>query len=79
MAYQATKRPYIIKGLALGLGYYCALLRRTPRPVPAEPIAFHRKEEMTKLETILKCLLTFKAVDSFKVLAELCTCRFAVP
>ena len=30
-------------------------------------MAFHRKEQMAKLKAILKSVLTFKRVDSFKV------------
>jgi biofilm PGA synthesis N-glycosyltransferase PgaC len=70
VAYQLTNRPYIIKGLALGLGYYSALLRRTPRPVSPELMVFHRREQMLKLKIILKSLLTFKAVDNFEVLPD---------
>jgi poly-beta-1,6-N-acetyl-D-glucosamine synthase len=69
-AYQATKRPYLFKGLALGLGYYCALLRRTPRSVSRELMAFHRKEQMTKLKIILKSLFTFRPIDNFNFLQD---------
>jgi poly-beta-1,6-N-acetyl-D-glucosamine synthase len=68
VAYRAAKHPYILGGLALGLGYCWALLRRTPRPVSRELMAFHRKEQMVKLKAILKSSLTFKTVDSFNVL-----------
>lgn len=68
--YRATKRPYLVEGLALGLGYGWALLRRTKRPVSNELMKFHRKEEMRKLRAILKSVLTFREVDSFKVLPE---------
>jgi glycosyltransferase involved in cell wall biosynthesis len=67
VAYRATKRPYIIGGTALGLGFCWALLRRTPRPVSRDLMAFHRKEQMLKLKAILKSLVTFKPVDSFSV------------
>jgi biofilm PGA synthesis N-glycosyltransferase PgaC len=70
VTYQATKQPYIIAGLALGLGYCWALLRRAPRPVSRELMAFHRKEQMVKLKTILGCILTFKTVDSFNVVPD---------
>ena len=68
VTYRAAKQPYILGGLSLGLGYCWAFLRRTPRPVSRELMAFHRKEQMVKLKTILKSLLTFKPVDSFEVL-----------
>ncbi len=70
VAYRAAKQPYIIGGLALGVGYSRAFLKRTPRPVSRELMAFHRKEQMTKLRAILKSVLTFKPVDSFKVVEE---------
>ena len=69
VAYQMTKQPYCVAGLALGAGYGWALLRRMPRPVSRELMAFHRKEQMAKLKRILKSLLMFKPVDNFKVLA----------
>jgi glycosyltransferase involved in cell wall biosynthesis len=70
VAYRMTKRPYFFGGLALGLGYGRAMLRRVKRPVSKELMNFHRKEQMTKLRAILKSVVTFKAVDSFKVLPD---------
>ncbi len=70
VAYRVAKRPYIIGGLALGLGYCWALLRRTSRPVTRELMAFHRKEQMVKLKAILRSLLTFRRVDNFRVVAD---------
>ena len=67
VAYRIIKKPYIVGGLALGMGYCSALLRRTPRPVSQELITFHRKEQMLKLRAILKALLRFKRVDNFGV------------
>jgi biofilm PGA synthesis N-glycosyltransferase PgaC len=67
VAYRATKQPYLIGGLALGAGYCWACLRRTPRPVSHELMAFHRKEQMLKLKAILRSLVRFKGVDNFNV------------
>jgi len=67
VAYRATKRPYVVDGLALGVGYCWAFLRRTPRPVSRELMAFHRKEQLAKLKAILESFLSFKRVDSFSV------------
>lgn len=67
VAYRATKRPYIIDGLALGFGYGWAFIRRTPRPVSRELMTFHRKEQMAKLKAIFKSLVKFKRVDNFNV------------
>lgn len=68
VTYQITKRPYVLTGLALGLGYCWALIRRTPRPVSRELMAFHRKEQMLKLKAILKSLVKFRRVDNFNVM-----------
>jgi glycosyltransferase involved in cell wall biosynthesis len=47
--YQMTKSPYVLRGLALGAGYLWARMRRAERPVSAELVAFHRKEQMQRL------------------------------
>jgi len=67
VAYRTTKPPYIVDGMALGLGYCWAFVRRTPRPVSDELMAFHRKEQMEKLKSILKSVLRMKRVDNFDV------------
>jgi glycosyltransferase involved in cell wall biosynthesis len=67
VAYRAAKPPYIIDGLALGLGYCWAFFSRTPCPVSRELTAFHRKEQMAKLKVILKALASFKRVDNFNL------------
>jgi hypothetical protein len=48
--YQMTKRPFLLGGLALGAGYFWAWVRRVPRPVSAELLAFHRREQMQRLK-----------------------------
>jgi biofilm PGA synthesis N-glycosyltransferase PgaC len=67
VAYRTTKKPYIIDGLGLGLGYCWAFLRRTPRPVSRELMTFHRKEQMAKLRSILRSVVAFRRIDSFKI------------
>lgn len=52
-AYQMTKRPYVIGGLALLSGYVWALIRRPARPVPPELVAFQRREQMQRLRKLL--------------------------
>lgn len=70
VTYRMTKRPFLIDGLALGLGYGWAMLRRRKRSVSKELMAFHRKEQMRKLSAVLRAILTFKSVDNFKVLPD---------
>jgi glycosyltransferase involved in cell wall biosynthesis len=65
VAYRVTKHPFLTGGLALGLGYCWAFMRRVHRPVSRELMAFHRKEQMAKLWAILKSLVRFKRVDNF--------------
>jgi biofilm PGA synthesis N-glycosyltransferase PgaC len=67
VAYRTMKQPYITGGVALGLGYCWAFLHRTPRPVSPQLMAFHRKEQMTKLKAIVKSFVRFKRVDNFNV------------
>ena len=54
VVYRMTKRPYVEAGLALGLGYASAALRRLSRPVSNELMTFHRREQMRKLKAIMK-------------------------
>lgn len=66
--YKMTKRPYVIGGAVLGMGYFWALVRRIPRPVSDDLMKFHRAEQMVKLRNILKSLLKFQKIDSFRVM-----------
>ncbi|PYU12508.1 MAG: glycosyl transferase [Acidobacteria bacterium] len=70
VAYRMVKWPYLIGGLALGLGYGWAMLRREKRPISKELMEYHRREQMQKLRAVLKSVFTFKALDSFKVLPD---------
>jgi hypothetical protein len=67
VAYRVTKKPFLFGGVALGLGYCAAAIRRTPRPVGPELMAFHREEQMLKLKNILRSLVKMKRVDNFNV------------
>ena len=67
MSYQMKKRPYVLAGVSLGLGYVWALLRRTKRPVSPELVRFHRTEQMLKLTAIIRSLVRSGRVDSFSV------------
>lgn len=67
VTYRTTKQPYIIGGIALGLGFCWAFLRRTPRPVSRALMVFHRKEQLLKLKAILKSAARLKQVDNFNL------------
>jgi glycosyltransferase involved in cell wall biosynthesis len=66
VAWRMTKRPYIVSGAALGLGYLWAFLRRVERPVSNQLMQFHRKEQMHKLRVILTSLVLFRHIDRFQ-------------
>ncbi len=70
VAFRMVKKPYILEGVALGLGYGWATVRRLHRPISKELMAFHRKEQMRKLKVILKNKLMLKPVDKFTLLSE---------
>lgn len=68
VAYRMIKKPYLVEGMALGLGYLWALVRQTEKPVSKELMQFHRKEQMWKLKIILKALLKLKRIDNFQLM-----------
>jgi poly-beta-1,6-N-acetyl-D-glucosamine synthase len=70
VAYRMSKRPYLVAGLALALGYGWAMVRRIHRPVSEQLMQFHRREQMRKLAAILKTAVTFKRIDNFTVISD---------
>lgn len=49
-AYQMTRKPFVLRGLALETGYLWAFLRHAKRPVTREFVEFHRREQMQRLK-----------------------------
>lgn len=49
-AYQITKRPYVIGGLAILAGYAYSWIRRSKRPISNEMVGFRRTEQMERLK-----------------------------
>jgi len=54
VVYQMTKKPFVLRGAAIGAGFIWANLRRTERPISAELVAFHRREQMQRLAKLFK-------------------------
>ena len=79
IVYRVTKQPYIIGGLALGAGYCWACLRRTPRPVSPELMAFHRREQMAKLKAILNSIVKIQTARFFQCGTDIKTNRSESP
>jgi glycosyltransferase involved in cell wall biosynthesis len=65
VAYQMTKPPVFMGGLALLSGFCWAALRRIERPVSRELMQFHRREQMKKLRAILGTIIRFNKVEKF--------------
>ena len=67
VAYRVKKKPYVTGGLALLFGYAWAALKRTKRPVSAELIRFHRRDQMQKLKAIFWSFLRLRKADNFSL------------
>ncbi|HWE84241.1 MAG TPA: glycosyltransferase family A protein [Terracidiphilus sp.] len=52
--YQMTKRPYVLRGMAIVTGYFWAACTGVDRAVPAELRAFRRKEQMAFLRRFVR-------------------------
>lgn len=65
VGYRITKKPLVLGGAALFLGYSSAALRRVQRPVSRELMVFHRQEQMKKLKTIFRSLARLDKLDNF--------------
>jgi glycosyltransferase involved in cell wall biosynthesis len=59
--YQMTKRPVLIGGMALGLGYVLSMVTRAERPIPDELMRFRRADQMARLKALLRKCAGLKA------------------
>jgi GT2 family glycosyltransferase len=55
--YQMTRTPYVTGGVALGAGYFWAMLNRVDRPVSRELIDFQRRDQMKRLRSFFAAAL----------------------
>lgn len=53
-AYQMSKKPVLIGGLLVVAGYGWSAMRRVPRPVSRELVAFQRREQLERLKRIFR-------------------------
>src|SRR5688572_3647290 len=65
--YRMSKRPYVLNGLAVGLGYAWAWARRIDRAVSDDLMRFHRAEQLRKLRAILRSALALRRPDHFLI------------
>jgi biofilm PGA synthesis N-glycosyltransferase PgaC len=66
-SYRLAKKPYLLGGVALFLGYFGIALSGEERLVSDELMQFHRKEQMQKLKRIFVSICTLKRIDSFEL------------
>ena len=55
----------------MGAGFLFAAMRRVKRPVSADLMRFHRREQMKKLKAVVRTVAKLKKVDNFSVLTAL--------
>lgn len=65
VAYRMTKRPVLLGGIALLLGYCVAAVCRVERPVSGDLMRFHRSEQMKKLRMILSSMIKMRRVQTY--------------
>lgn len=53
-SYQMTKKPYVIGGALLFIGYVWAGITRTDRPISQELMKFHRGEQINRLKQVFQ-------------------------
>jgi poly-beta-1,6-N-acetyl-D-glucosamine synthase len=63
--YRMTKRPILLGGMALMLGYCVAAVCRVERPVSRELVRFHRREQMRKLRMILGTMFKLRKLPTY--------------
>ena len=51
--FQMRAKPRVVGGLFLLIGYFTAMARRVPKPIPDELVRFHRAEQMARLSEML--------------------------
>ena len=62
-AYQMTRPPYVTAGVALGAGYFGAMLRRSERLVSKDLIAFQGQDQMRRLREFINSRLGRRPED----------------
>jgi GT2 family glycosyltransferase len=57
IAYQMSKRPFIIGGSLLFLGYFSSAIMRLERPIPKEMVQFRRNDQLRRLRAFINKIL----------------------
>jgi len=70
IVFRMAKRPWIVSGSLLLAGYLYEAFRQEDRPVSAELVRFHRREEMHKLKSIFLSLLRDRGESDKRAAAD---------
>jgi poly-beta-1,6-N-acetyl-D-glucosamine synthase len=62
--YRLTRKPYVIGGCLIVIGYFSALFSGTERIFPEDVMRFRRKEQMNRLWALLRTTLSLTRLDS---------------
>lgn len=62
-AYNLTKKPYVVGGLLMFVGYFTALVTRSPKVFPNDVVRFRRTEQMRRLRGFLRPSAWLRALD----------------
>lgn len=65
--YHLKRRPYLVRGCVIMLGYIWAIISRAERPISRELMQFHRREQMHKLRVILKRVIHLRKIDKYHI------------
>lgn len=52
--YQMSRRPYIVGGVALFMGYFWTMIRRVKRPISGDLVRFQQQDQMRRLRLFLR-------------------------
>jgi biofilm PGA synthesis N-glycosyltransferase PgaC len=78
-AYQMTRRPFVIGGMALACGYVWALIRGAERVVSPEMQAFRRREDMQRLRRVFTAKGNWALQPSSGRARHVCTSLMNLP
>ena len=62
--YQMTRRPYVMRGAALLIGYFWAMLNRYQRSIDGELLKFQRRDQLRRLRTFFRLTLNATGIIS---------------
>ena len=68
ICYRAVRRPYLVGGLTLLMGYSPGCAAADERPISSQLIEFHRREQMRKLRAIVRSMVGLRRTSKFRMM-----------